>query len=284
MCDTPYYVDHIPVGCGRCPTCKRNRINQWVFRLLEEERECCSSYFVTLTYKDTNLNYTTNGYPTLDKRDLQLFFKRLRKKQPEHKIKYYAVGEYGSKGEAWNGAGRPHYHIILLNVIDIEYIAESWKKKDSNGNYDMIGTIDIGQVSGASIAYTAKYIDKPHRIPTHELDDRVPEFSHMSKGLGKNYIARMGDYHRGNIDRMYLTTISGHKIPMPKYYKERLYTEEEREAARPMTEHAEHEKKVKELQYLKKKYKLDQITFEDWRNAKKFKDYDTYLKSRRETL
>jgi hypothetical protein len=42
------------------------------------------------------------------KRDLQLFFKRLRKAYPDVKLRYFACGKYGEQ------FARPHYHVILF--------------------------------------------------------------------------------------------------------------------------------------------------------------------------
>ena len=42
-CDSPYYttmanMQKVPVPCGRCPPCRKTRINQWVFRLQQEDK------------------------------------------------------------------------------------------------------------------------------------------------------------------------------------------------------------------------------------------------------
>ena len=87
-CDTPYYVkpkgylDSVPVPCGRCPLCKRKRINQWVFRLQEEDKYSKSSHWITLTYDTDNVPLCgeNNSMMTLDKKDFRLFMKRLRRK------------------------------------------------------------------------------------------------------------------------------------------------------------------------------------------------------------
>ena len=105
-CDTPYsvkpkgWLNAIDVPCGKCPNCKKRRVNEWVFRLQEEDKVSSTSYFITLTYDTVVVPISPNGFMTLKKRDLQLFWKRLRKaigKGP--KIRYYAVGEYGSKSK-----------------------------------------------------------------------------------------------------------------------------------------------------------------------------------------
>lgn len=155
---------------------------------------------------------------TLCKRDYQLFMKRLRKfhsKQKDHvqKISYYACGEYGSNNY------RPHYHAIIFNTSE-EAVAECWQ----------LGTSHIGKVTGASIAYTLKYINKGKVIPVHQNDDRVPEFSLMSKGMGSNFLTpKTIKYFKNDIRIAYITIEGGVKIPLPRYYKNKIYSEHEQQ-------------------------------------------------------
>lgn len=236
------------VPCGRCEKCRASRVSAWSFRLMQEEKISISSHFITLTYDTRNVPISPHGYMHLSVRDLQLFIKRLRKAHGKdgQKIKYYAVGEYG--GKSW----RPHYHIILFNCR-IELIPGAWTKIDRasskmggstkqlppvqrTGRPDIhrqtIGFVHYGQVSGASIGYTLKYISKPARVPQHKNDDRQPEFSLMSKGIGKNYLSQsIINWHKSDLEnRMHLNLPEGKKCGMPRYYKDRLYTQEEREA------------------------------------------------------
>lgn len=217
------------VPCGRCPQCTARRISAWSFRLMQEDKKAISSYFITLTYATENMPITQRGFMELRKRDIQLFFKRLRKASngknvskarmvpgymPAAKqIKYYAVGEYGGK------TMRPHYHVILFNC-DIQLIQGSWN----------LGHVHYGTVSAASIGYSLKYISKPKRIPLHKNDDRQKEFALMSKGLGKNYITQaMKAWHIADLEnRMYCNIEDGKKITMPRYFKDRIYNEDQR--------------------------------------------------------
>lgn len=218
ICDSPFRVTSkdgadYAVNCGRCPPCKKRRVSQWCFRIMEEDKVSTSAYFVTLTYDSRTLPITPKGFKTLRKKDYQKFMKRLRKRCSK-KLRYYAVGEYGSKRK------RPHYHAIIFNVDDYEDIHKAWQ----------LGDVHIGNVSGASTAYTLKYIDKEKRVPEHKNDDRVPEFSLMSKGLGKNYFEseNMVRYHKDDLSRMYCVLPDGIKVAMPKYFREKIYDEQER--------------------------------------------------------
>lgn len=214
MCITPMFRReyNVNVPCGRCPECVKRRVSQWSVRLQKEADVSTSAFFVTLTFSTHTVPISQNGYMTLDKEPLQLFFKRLRKRSYQ-KIKYYAVGEYGGKFK------RPHYHIILFNATE-KAICDSWA----------LGQIHIGKVEPASIAYCFKYISKDKTIKQHQNDDRVKEFSLMSKGIGKCYTddPKNIQWHHNNLEERYYVPIrGGDKASMPRYYRDRIYNSEQ---------------------------------------------------------
>jgi hypothetical protein len=195
----------------------KRRTSGWSFRLVKEGDISNSALFVTLTYDPDYVPKTEKGYLTLCKDDVQRFFKRLRKLTKE-KIKYFIVGEYGTQKM------RPHYHIILFNA-NREMVARAWAKDGKE-----LGSIFIGDVSEASIGYTLKYMQKPGNIPIHQNDDRQKEFQLMSKGLGKCYLTqKMIKWHKEDLEqRMYIPMKDGKKIAMPRYYKDKMYSESEK--------------------------------------------------------
>jgi hypothetical protein len=204
---------YMPFPCGKCPACVRRRVSGWAFRLNKQSEQSNSAHFVTLTYNDEHIKKTKNGFETLVKKDVQDFFKRLRK-LTKQKISYYAVGEYGDTGE------RPHYHIILFNA-NPKIVENAWKLNDIT-----LGNVHFGDVGDASVGYTLKYISKDKKIPQFNGDDRQKEFALMSKGLGAGYLTEnMVKWHtKGNIEnKVYLPLKDGKKAAMPRYYKDKLY-------------------------------------------------------------
>jgi hypothetical protein len=204
---------YMPFPCGKCPACVRRRVSGWAFRLNKQSEQSNSAHFVTLTYNDEHIKKTKNGFETLVKKDVQDFFKRLRK-LTKQKISYYAVGEYGDTGE------RPHYHIILFNA-NPKIVENAWKLNDIT-----LGNVHFGDVGDASVGYTLKYISKDKKIPQFNGDDRQKEFALMSKGLGAGYLSEnMVKWHtKGNIEnKVYLPLKDGKKAAMPRYYKDKLY-------------------------------------------------------------
>lgn len=104
--------------CGKCKSCRITKRQEWTGRILLESSRFASNLFVTLTYAPEYL--PPNG--SLEKRDIQLFLKRLRKSL-RTRIRYLAVGEYGSRRD------RPHYHLVIFGAdsISLEQIIEKGK-------------------------------------------------------------------------------------------------------------------------------------------------------------
>jgi len=186
---------------------------------MKEGERSETALFVTLTYDTKYVPLTKNGLMSLNKRHIQTYMKRLRKLS-DKKLKYYVCGEYGSKRD------RPHYHMIIFNA-DAEKVERAWSEYKAGCGYVPFGTIYIGGVNEASIGYTLKYMQKPGKIPKHRNDDRLKEFSLMSKGLGANYLTdNINKWHKNDLlNRMYVPMVDGKKIAMPRYYKDKLYSE-----------------------------------------------------------
>ncbi|AXL14932.1 replication initiator protein [Microviridae sp.] len=234
MCYTPLTIKqkdssilgtrHITVPCGKCLTCLNRKAQGWTFRLEQEALVSKSCHFITFTYSDENLPRSPIGAPTLVKSDFQKFLKRLRKNSGGKKIKYYACGEYGTRTQ------RPHYHAIMYN-IPTEHLANG--KVDNDWG---LGHIDVAQGNNLTMKYVCKYIMKSawkNKIlideETGEVfeDDRQPEFPLMSKNLGKGFITSpMIKYLKENL--VGYVTMNDRKVALPRYYKERIFTEHER--------------------------------------------------------
>lgn len=204
-------LSHIPVPCGKCPSCLARRSRHWIFRLLQEEKIHKTSCFITLTYSPAALPRSSRGLATLQRADLQLFWKNLRYRSGSTTLKYYACGEYGEQFQ------RPHYHAIVFDAGTEEDIIASWPH----------GLVHFGKVSGASIAYTCEYMNKQRKIPLFAGDDRIPEFSVMSKKMGMNYLDTNSKLHKQEL-RSFVVDNNGYKVPMPRYYRDKLFTDDEK--------------------------------------------------------
>jgi hypothetical protein len=223
--DINHFTNVVP--CGKCFQCLSRRSEHWAFRIENEMKECYSVVFLTLTYEEQPLS--NNGYPTLVKKDFQNFMKRLRKRMPQSnpKLKYYACGEYGTQTQ------RPHYHAIMFNLPQ-SYIQRENKIRETWNN----GNIDLRPCNIARIKYVTKYITKgfwkKHKdkidYETGEIivDDRIPEFSLMSKNLGLNYLKK-------NVVKNHKDNLQGHVVraggiiqSLPRYYRDKLFNRQEK--------------------------------------------------------
>ena len=223
------------VPCGKCLPCQKKRRSEWSLRLEHEYMFSDSAFFITLTYNDESLPRTKQGYPTLVKKDVQNYIKRLRnahvaylkkeqeKVKNEFKIKskpirYYAVGEYGSQTR------RPHYHLLLFNydIANLGPITEQWKNTKTNMS---LGHVDIGNVTSASINYVTKYMFKKFNSKT---DTRQSPFSVMSKKpiIGHDYLVNYGTHHIQN-ETLEVRDQNGGLRRIPKAYLRRLFTNKE---------------------------------------------------------
>jgi len=110
------YRGEIKIPCGQCTGCRLDRSKAWAIRCYHESMMWEENCFATLTYDDEHLPKNSS----LDKRDLQKFFKRLRKKYEPKKIRYYACAEYGEK------SFRPHYHAAIFNISFAD--RKEWKR------------------------------------------------------------------------------------------------------------------------------------------------------------
>lgn len=205
MCPYPIWLPHlfVYVACGQCLQCRIQKTRQWSLRVQQEANYWKESVFVTLTYSP---EYIPNP-PTIAVRELQLFFKRLRKNSRK-KIAYYACGEYGEKND------RPHYHAIIFGVSPREkkLLQDCWQK----------GFVNLGIVTYDSIRYVAQYIDKKFiSIETKEVYQRFglrQPFQLVSKGLGLRWAMENKEELKQNGFMLH----NGHEVGLPRYYKDKL--------------------------------------------------------------
>lgn len=261
--------DYVP--CGKCNFCLQTKRAEWTFRLMQEWKKANTAKFLTLTYdeltqpwrsysgemhtlpewiklpmseKDDNGNpCDPQVKPSVNKRDITLFTKRLRKENAavvDWPIRYYTVAEYGTN------TARPHYHSIMFNMAPevSNKILDIWQ----------LGYVDVAKVSQASIHYVTKYVINR----TTDYPGREPPFSFMSRrpGLGVEYLDKSAYWHLNGM-RNYTQQLGTHAI-LPRYYKNKIFTDAERksmankaqvEADKTYTQQIEHLSKFHEDPY-----------------------------------
>ncbi|AXL14815.1 replication initiator protein [Microviridae sp.] len=239
------------VACGQCLGCRLDRARMWSFRIVHEaslHQHTGGNSFVTLTYDDDRIPEDWS----LRKEHFQKFMKRLRKKYPQKKIKYYHCGEYGKicrhgfdlekqKCPLCN-LGRPHYHAILFNhSFDDEYIYANQGGTDRRSSKQLEetwghGFVDVGDVTMQSAAYTARYVMKKQTgeaakdhyqsiTPDGEIIPLQPEYSTMSNGIGLTWYQK----YKGDIFPSDEVPVPGMGVfkKVPRYYDEKMRLEDE---------------------------------------------------------
>lgn len=176
-----------------------------------EQQVCSTSAFITLTFSDEHLP----NPPYVSKRDLQLFFKRLRKLIAPRKIRYYACAEYGDK------RGRPHYHAIIfgLSLSDQKLVEQAWG----------LGFVSVDKVELGSIAYVAGYVSKKF-IHSKEFEFtgevKEKEFALMSRrpALGTGFIDKLVPiaFSQNSFDVLSMISVGTQSFPLDRTIREKL--------------------------------------------------------------
>lgn len=223
--EVPLFDNEMLLPCGHCLGCRLNYSRSWADRMILELDHSKKAIFATLTYDEdhvprTYVDYTgevldyDDGAKTLRKHDLQLFFKRLRKKFPNTYIRFYAAGEYGNWNGSFNNSFRPHYHCIIFGIglddlhdlkpvkvnklkqaiYTCREIREAWSiYHEKEDYYEPLGFVSVGDVSWETCAYVARYTMKKTYGNGHDflfdLFQCEKEFCLMSRktGIGMFY-------------------------------------------------------------------------------------------------
>jgi len=165
------------------------------------------NFHVTLTYNDENL--PEDNKPS--KRDIQLYHKKLRK-DLSNKMLFYLISERGEK------FGRIHYHCLYFNVPSsqkfLNLVQKSWDK----------GQVHISELNEGNIRYVTN-----HNIFRREKPD---EWALMSRrpAIGRTYIELYNRELKYYVENdMFTINDYEYKYAMPRYYKDKLYSDEQKQ-------------------------------------------------------
>lgn len=276
--DIDFFKKHekecISIPCGKCIGCRLSYARQWADRCLLELQYHEHAWFVTLTYNDEHVPRSMYGDPqtgearpclTLDRRDVQLFLKRLRKAVEPTKIRYFGCAEYGPT--TW----RPHYHLIIfglplddlvlkrqdmdgkVSAYTSRTLSAAWSLRPFGNHSDILeplGDVECSDVTWSACNYVARYIVKKQLGPDgkdfYDSLNIVPPFTFMSTspGIGRQYF----EDHQGlyDFDSVSISTPTGGRSIRPSRYYDKLYDLEQperlahiKESRRFMAEQAE---------------------------------------------
>lgn len=214
----------IEAPCGVCMKCKKKKARDWSIRLKEDIKVNKQCYFVRLSYSPKWMKhwYQLNelmdihdeGY-NLDnwvaKKSIRMFLERWRKKYKKS-VRHWGCTELGP-----NYTERLHIHMIL------------WCSKEQIQNLDRLwkyGQTWIGKyVNSETAGYIAKYMSKSD--PKHKGYQSV---MFTSAGIGMPYVTKQIAYKAMGYEiKDYYKHENGYVTGLPQYYKNKLFTEEERD-------------------------------------------------------
>ena len=212
---------YVPIGCNNCMECRKQKCNNWRVRLMEDIKMNKNAHFITLTFSNEKYTEIDNKCPKEIEgydRDNWIATYAVRhflenwRKQFKKSLRHWFVTELGHRGTE-----NIHIHGIVW-THNKEAIKKKW-----NYGYSWIGTY----VNEKTINYIAKYITKID--PLHKY---YKSLVLTSPGIGSNYTktlnSKLNKYKPGNTNDLY-TGKTGHKLPLPIYYRNKIYTDEERE-------------------------------------------------------
>lgn len=200
-------VKYVPVPCGWCMECRKKIATEWQIRLQNELLQDNKAVFVTLTFSDESLNKLTNELGVTECNAIatvaiRRFLERIRK-LTKKSVKHWLITELGQ-----DNSERIHIHGIIW-TDNTKMIKEKW----------LYGHVYIGYaMSNRCINYVTKYLTK--------TDTKHKGFRgkiHNSAKLGLNGLKNV------NKEKDYYRMKNGVIKGTPSYYRNKVYTDEERE-------------------------------------------------------
>lgn len=212
----------VAIGCGECIECRKKKAREWQIRLSEELPCWKYKYFVTLTFSadaleelSKELEFTKTNVNHIARIAVRRFLERWRKKYKKS-VKHWLITELGH-----DNTERIHLHGIIFDNVNHsnEEIQELWK-------YGYTYTGDY--CTQRTINYIVKYVTK---IDLDHKGYKADIF--CSAGLGAIYLKNSMILQKHKFaDRdtcQYYTLKNGQKVALPKYYRNKLWTEAERD-------------------------------------------------------
>ena len=210
-------VLYVTAACGKCFECRKQKARAWQVRMSEELRNNPNAVFVTLTISDESFEYIMDKYnietnEECCKKMIRLFLERVRR-ETKKSLRHWFVTEMGH-----DNTERYHLHGIVWGTGTAQIIKDHWK----------YGFVFIGDyVSEKTINYVVKYMlkkDKDHK-------DYNPCVL-CSAGIGEGYLKRPDSesnrYRAKDTNETYRLR-NGTKLNLPIYYRNKIYTDDERE-------------------------------------------------------
>lgn len=226
---------YVPVGCGECMECRAKKKREWQCRLTEEvkeqRRKGIRGMWVTLTFSEEGLYKLGKEIEGLTGYELEnaiatLAMKRFRenwRKKNKTAPRRWFITELGHKNTE-----RIHLHGFIWS--DVQNIGDEIKKHWHHGGVwtgKETSRGKINYVTEKTINYNVKYVHK-----VDEMHKYYKPIVLCSPGIGESYTqsAKAKDnIYIGEKTKDYYSTEQGKKVKLPVYWRNKLFTEDEKE-------------------------------------------------------
>lgn len=231
----PYISDerikYVPIGCQQCIECKKQKARQWQVRLLEDIKTHTNGKYITLTFNNKSFKEIDSEIKDLQGYDrdnatatlaMRRFLERWRK-EFKTSLRHWFVTEIGG-----HGTENIHMHGIVWTDKPLTILEEKW-------SYGFVwkgqGEKQINYVNEKTTSYITKYVNK--------VDEKHPGYKSKiltSPGIGHNYTETNTDSKKNQFNNQNIIdtnetykTRTGHKISLPIYWRNKIYSKTERE-------------------------------------------------------
>lgn len=229
---------NIWIPCGQCYICKKKKAREWRMRITEDIKENPNCKIVTLTFNTESLKKlaeVAKGYTgyNLDNEICRIAVKRFRerwRKRYGRSIRHWLITELGH-------GNTEHVHMHGIIWKDDRYALKGKLLDEVEGiwGYGYVGKGKLDWKTGNWINYvdskTANYFTKY----VNKIDEAHKEYRQIiltSAGIGKAFLkserAKDNTYREGKTKQTY-NVEDGGVLPMPEYFRRKMYTDEERE-------------------------------------------------------
>lgn len=220
-------VKLVPVGCQKCIECRKQKARGWMIRLLEDIKTNKNGKFITLTFAPEELkklNDECEGYGyekdnNIATLSVRRFLERWRK-EFKKSVRHWLITELGQ-----TATEHLHLHGIIW-TDDVKAIHKHWKYGNVWSGYKKNGKNE-NYVNASTVNYITKYITKQDTLHKNYQSKIL-----CSKGIGNNYTntvqSKSNKFKDTSTEECYRTE-KGYKIAMPNYWRNKIYTDDERE-------------------------------------------------------
>lgn len=213
----------VPRQCNKCMECMKKKSRDWKVRLEKELEKGEKAMFVNLTFSEESYAKLAISFPKLKGYDLDNAIAKKAVREFNERYRYYHKKALRHFIVSELGSGKTehlHLHGIVFGSKETpEGLGKIWQYGTSFNSDRTNG----GKVDNETIAYIVKYMYK-----TDELHKSYTPVVLNSPGIGNNFKGQNNKYKNGETIE-YIRTTTGHKIAMPTYYRNKVYSDEEKE-------------------------------------------------------